>query len=175
MENRKPRFNWFDAVFLAVLLLAVVAVLLAVSARTAKEQPPEETPVTLRCVLKVKELREGLENELRRGDAAYLRLDSGMVYPFGTVIGMQSENSSYVSETVTKTMTDENGGVYKVFVRSDLPGKLDVAVTFEVEATLAKDGRYYIGDAVVSAGLYMTVLTPHLLCEGYCISVAEAN
>ena len=175
MEKKQSRFNWFDTVFLVVLVLAVLAALWALSARRAKEKAPEETAVTIRCVLKVEGLREGLENDLRRGDAGYLLLDNGMVYSLGSVVGMQSENWSYVSATVTKTMTDENGETYNAFVRSDLPGRVDVAVTFEVEATLAEDGRYYVGDAVISAGRYMKILTPHLFCEGYCISVAEAN
>ena len=28
---------------------------------------------------------------------------------------------------------------------------------------------------LVAVGTYMKLMTPHLFCEGYCISVAEAN
>ena len=176
MTGQRAKFNWFDVLF---LLIAAAAVLLALWAvdwiGKAQAAPPTETPVTLRCVVKVEGLREGLEDGLVRGDTGYLATADGMVHPFGTVVGIQIENSSYVSADVTKTMTDENGESYRSLVRSDLPGRIDLAVTFEVSAVLAEDGRYYADGCLVAVGTYMQLMTPHLFCEGYCISVAEAN
>lgn len=175
MAEKKTRFNWFDVLCIVIFVLAVVATVWALNWRDSGREAVTETPVTLRCVVKVEGLRDGLEDGLARGDAGYLVADSGMVYPFGTVVGIQTENSSFVSSTVTKTMTDENGQPYEALVRSDLSGRNDVSVTFEVGATLAEDGRYYVDGCLVAVGTYMKLMTPHLWCEGYCISVSEAN
>lgn len=169
--KKRMHLNWIDALFVLFLLMAVcVAVLVFGSGR--EETSSDGQAVKLRYVVKVGELREELDDRITVGDTAY---DSSGLYRMGTVIGSQSEHSTYFSSSVTETVVGSGGEFYEAPVSSVIPGKVDLYVTLEAEALLMEDGRYYVDGRFVCVGTFLSLMTQHFFGEGYCVSITEVN
>jgi len=169
--KKRMHLNWVDAVFVLFLLAAVCAAVL-VFGSGSEEEVTDGQAVKLRYVVKIAELREELDDRITNGDVAY---DSSGLYRMGTVIGSQSERSTYFSSAVTETVVGSDGESYEAPVSSSIPGKVDLYVTLEAEALLMEDGRYYVDGRPVCVGTFFSLMTQHFFGEGYCVSITEVN
>ncbi len=160
-EKLKFRFNFIDAILIAVIIGAAVF-LAYIFSSSSLNMGDENSSAEIEYTVELSKVRDEFRGEsfIKNGDGV---TDSVTLYAIGEV-----SDVAY-SDYMNKGYAADGSIVY-----SKYPNHMTVTVTIRAKADLS-DGTYSIGGYTMAVGKKVSLRVPNFTGEGYCTAIREIN
>ena len=161
MKKRRIHINAMDFVILAVIAAAVI-LLLYVFVFSDESEVPQDTFTEITYVVEVTGVEEQFENRIKDGQ----RVEDAVKRAYlGTVTGTPEVRDTLRAQFDNDSRTE---------VYSKIPGKCNLYITITAEAAVTNHG-YLVGEQYIYVGELLSMVSPDMKCEGYCIRIDAAE